>query len=377
MKQARNSIHNTQGVTMKKSILIMSLAVALVLAFAATASATSAKTWNYNQDYYSWGSYSGAGITVPTNGLTLGAGGSTVSGNTNPTAPGGVHSHYQTTTAKCGICHSVHRAKAGGVKLLNTDTATCAGCHILGTSTVTNAVVAWGTAAAPRRGPHSSAGTSGSCSDRACHSASPHGVGGSQYGLFSAKLLNGGVDAAVAVAAGAPAQSGVTAALLTGAGANTNFTGAADAIRVGYTCNQADCHVQTMLSVVQAGWSESREINYGEDLITPGGAANNYKLKTGHISVQGIGTTAFAAAASCASCHDQVAAGTRSGYAFPHAQSVAGAASTTQNFLWYNMGNGAGNATTPIVNANQKSFDGACLKCHTNGALSSGVGITY
>lgn len=360
---------------MKKSTLIVVLAVALVFAFAATATATSAKTWNYNMDYYSWGSYSGGGITAPTNGLTLGAGGDSVTPNSNP-ANSGVHANYQTTTAKCGICHSVHRAKADGVKLLNTDTATCAGCHISGTSTVTNVVIAWGTVAAPLAGPHGS--TSGSCNSRACHQSSPHGANGSTYPLFRAKLLNNtqyaggaqGVDAAVAAAASNFASSGVTPALLAGpAGSSTDFTGAASAVRIGYTCNQAECHVQTMLAVVQAGWSEEREILYGN--TTP------LRFKTGHISVQAAGATAFAAAASCASCHDQVDSTTRSGYTFPHAQRPTGAGAGGQTFLWYNIGNGAGNATSGMTDANMKSWDGACLKCHRNGALSSGVGITY
>ncbi len=150
-----------------------------------------AKTWNYQADYYSWGSYPGSGVPG-VGSVTLGNGGTSVLAdqNTNQTAGGGVHSNYQTTTAKCGICHSVHRAKAGGVKLLNTATATCAGCHISGTSTVTNVVIAWGTVAAPLAGPHGS--TSGACNGRACHATSPHGADGSSYGLFNAKLLNEG-----------------------------------------------------------------------------------------------------------------------------------------------------------------------------------------
>jgi hypothetical protein len=178
-----------------------------------------------------------------------------------------------------------------------------------GTSPVTEAVIAWGTAAKPLGGPHGSNGTSysGNCSERACHAKSPHGVGGSQYGLFNAKLLNAGVDSAVAAAAANPASSGVTAALLTGAGQNMNFTGAADAVRVGYTCNQADCHVQTALAIVQAGWGEYRYNNYPLD-------ASGKKMKTGHLSVSAIGNTAYTAASSCAGCHDQVDSATRSGY---------------------------------------------------------------
>ncbi|PKQ36694.1 MAG: hypothetical protein CVT59_11605, partial [Actinobacteria bacterium HGW-Actinobacteria-1] len=136
---------------MKKTLIVLALAVALTLAFSATAFATSAKTWNYQEDYYSWGSVSGNGIGQV--GLELGSGGSTTTvglANVNPANPG-VHANYLANTAKCGICHSVHRANASGVKLLNTDTATCAGCHKAGTSTVTQVLVSWQTG-----GPHSS-----------------------------------------------------------------------------------------------------------------------------------------------------------------------------------------------------------------------------
>ncbi|MBF4510335.1 MAG: hypothetical protein ISP10_07685, partial [Aeromicrobium sp.] len=97
---------------MKKTLIVVALAVALVLAFAATAYATSAKTWNYSTDYYTWGSMPGSGNT----GTML------INLGDNPTYPG-AHAGYTANTAKCGLCHSVHRAKVGGVKLLNTDTA--------------------------------------------------------------------------------------------------------------------------------------------------------------------------------------------------------------------------------------------------------------
>ena len=230
--------------------------------------------------------------------------------NANPTAGGGVHSNYQTTTAKCGICHSVHRAKSGGVKLLNTDTATCAGCHISGTSTVTNVVIAWGTVAAPLAGPHSSA--SGSCTSRACHATSPHGAGGSQYGLFNAKLLNEAVDTAVAAAAADPANSGVTAALLTGAGANTDFTGAADAVRVGYTCARLTATSRPCCRLSRpVGLRIARSPTAMRSTSAPRPVTFRSPVRA---------RSAFTAATSCAGCHDQTDATTRSGYTFPHAQ---------------------------------------------------------
>lgn len=375
---------------MKKSFLVIALAVALVLAFAATASATAAKTWNWQEDYYSWGSgigQGGPGASTPTEtaGTTttaLGFGGSSTfvnpQVNSNAANPG-VHANYQTTTAKCGICHSVHKAKGDGVKLLNTNTATCAGCHIAGTATVTDVVIAWGTAAAPLAGPHNSStsASTGGCAYRACHSTSPHGAGGSDYALFRSKLLTAAVDVVVASAAADPVNSGVTAALLAGTG------GTADermSVRVGYTCNSIGCHEQSMLPVIKEGWSESRVVNYsGNDAVDflPG----NMKMKTGHgTGTLAAGTFAAAPVASCNSCHDQEDSATRSGYTFPHAQRAtgtgAGVAGNAQNFLWYNIAGFVGDTKVPMINQNQKSFDGACLKCH-RGSASSGVGFDF
>lgn len=350
---------------MKKSMLVVALAVVLALTFAATAFATSAKTWNYQSDYYNWGSFAGSGVS----GVTLGNGGA-ASGvlNTNPANPG-VHANYQTTTAKCAICHSVHRAKAGGVRLLNSATATCGGCHISGASTVTNVVVAWGTTAAPLAGPHGSStgGDTGSCTNRACHATSPHGVGGSTYALFRSKLLTAAVDAAVANAAADPTNSGVTAAVLAGTDASAANM---DAVRVGYTCNSAGCHEQTMLSVIKKGWAENRETTY------PLGGSKI--MKTGHMTGEAANSAAldaYAPVSSCTSCHDQKDVTTRTGFTFPHAQRATGAGAGNQTYLWYNIAGNTTDVLTPMTDSNMKSFDGACLKCHRT--TTQGIGVTH
>jgi predicted CXXCH cytochrome family protein len=351
---------------MKKTILVAALAFALVLTFAATALAAStvgtSQFWNADNDYYSW-TLGGPSNTNVTNAGTLGTGGTGTPLNDNATVGGGVHANYTATTAKCGICHSVHRAKAGGVHLLNTDTATCAGCHIAGTSTVTNVVVAWGTPAAQLAGPHGATSDPTGC--YWCHANSPHGVNGSQYGVFNAKMLKSAVDNAVAAAAADPGNSGVTGTLLIGAGQSTNFTGASDAVRVGYTCNTTGCHMNSMLPVINAGWSESRNTTVGT------------VAKTGHLSVSAVGTTAFTAASSCTGCHDQVDVATRTGFTFPHAQKETGSGSANRLYLWYNIAANNTATKTGMTDQNMKSFDGACLKCHRNGLASEGVGITY
>lgn len=363
---------------MKKTVFVVALAVALTLAFSATAFATSAKTWNYQEDYYSWGSSAGSGLnTTTTIGAaqsTLGSGGSTSTvgfANTNPANPG-VHANYQTTTAKCAICHSVHRAKADGVKLLNTATATCAGCHIAGTSTVTNVVIAWGTTAAPLAGPHSS--TSGSCTSRACHATSPHGAGGSTYALFRSKLITAAVDVEVAAAAANPTSSGVSAAILDGTGGTADQR---DSVITGYTCGVYNCHQQTMLPVIQAGWAEERVKIYSSSAAADN-VPSNMVMKTGHMTgtAAADGVRAFAPVAGCTSCHDQADPATRSQYTFPHAQRPTGAGAGTQTYLWMNIGGYVGDTAVPMTNTNMKSFDGACLKCHRDATNTQGIGLT-
>jgi len=147
-----------------------------------------------------------------------------------------VHANYLATTAKCGICHSVHRANALGTKLLPTANATCSGCHV-GSTAITAKIITWqdvnldwvpvydadgvlveDPAAGGGGGPHNDPvwdtvlpdliETEGGpvyeypapsydlepfsrygCATRRCHATNPHGAGGSQYKIFAAKLL--------------------------------------------------------------------------------------------------------------------------------------------------------------------------------------------
>lgn len=340
---------------MKKSLLVVALVAVLVFAFATAAFATSAKTWNYNTDYYTWGSTSGEGAIAT--GTVLSSIGD------NPSNPG-VHAGYTANTAKCGICHSVHRAKGDGVKLLNTAVASCAGCHRAGMS-VTNVVVSWQIG-----GPHTSgsegtqAAKDAACNVRGCHSNNPHGGGASQYVALRSKLITAAADAGIAVAKDV-AGSGVTTALLATSSDMSNVS----STRTGYTCNISGCHDQTMLSVINKGWSEDRKVVYS---ATPGTAK-----KTGHMTA-GAGTNAFsfAAVSDCESCHDQTDAGTRTGFTFPHSQTAYGASNTSvRSYLWMTVSDEFGNPRGAMTGTNSKPLDGACLKCHRDGA--AGIGITH
>ena len=195
-----------------------------------------------NVDYYAWTTASGPMNRGPALS-TIGA---------NPANPG-AHAGYLATTAKCGMCHSVHRAAAAGRKLLPTADATCAGCHTGGTAITAKIVtwtpydVAWVPAVAPADplfpvggpawtaasgtarvaaitnktaaggaanggGPHNDSaldliadgtwngtgltpppsyaiGARYGCFTRRCHASNPHGADSSQYTIFAAKLL--------------------------------------------------------------------------------------------------------------------------------------------------------------------------------------------
>lgn len=321
------------------------------------------KTWSY-PDYYAW--------DTRRNPLLMEIG-------ENPYNPG-VHGNYLASTAKCGICHSVHRARADGVKLLNTADATCAGCHSAGVSTITAVVVSW-----QEGGPHGS-GDSASCLSRSCHLGNPHGAGGSQYKIVAAKLLSPEVDAALATAVSNESSSGIglanlNAEVLTADGGWDEAT--RSAVRTGYTCNQAGCHVQTMLTVLEKGWAEQRLAASG-DPEEPG--AGPFVSKTGHLS-RGTpdGTSSFTPVTGCVSCHDQtdsatagVSYSTVSGYTFPHSQTPTGVGNTGSDRAWLWMtiaGNAGGDDADFMRSPIDKAKDGACLKCHRDVGNRAGIGL--
>jgi hypothetical protein len=200
---------------MKKTVLVVVLVLALTFAFATSASATTGKFFANSTSYYQWNK---PAVIPPGTGSPAGL----FNVGDNPTNPG-AHANYLATTAKCGMCHSVHRAAADGVKLLPTADATCAGCHT-GSTTVTAKIITWapvntswvpdgsngpagggggphndsaadlvadgywdGTGATPQ--PSYTPGQRYGCFTRRCHATNPHGAGGSKYAIFAAKLL--------------------------------------------------------------------------------------------------------------------------------------------------------------------------------------------
>jgi len=205
---------------MKKSIiLVVLLALVLTFVFAASAFATTGKFYKGGVDYYRWL----GPTTSPSPGTAWVVGTTGISQVGSNTVLPGVHANYVATTAKCGICHSVHRAAGNGSKLLPTADATCAGCHT-GSTTVTAKIITvtgintgWmvdGSAGPPGGGggPHNDGpdtlyddgiwngvGTPPppsfdlnaryGCFTRRCHATNPHGANSSKYTIFAAKLL--------------------------------------------------------------------------------------------------------------------------------------------------------------------------------------------
>jgi len=388
MNQANIVTKSTKGGhSVKKSVFVVAMAVALVFLFAASAYAsflapTRARTWNWMADYYTWGSPDGGGL--PGVSTATGYDGGLLSTvGANPSNPG-VHANYLANTAKCGVCHSVHRARGDGIMLLNTNNATCAGCHIIG-STVTNLVVNWGT------GPHGG-GNPLTCQARACHVDNPHGAGGSQWAIVAAKLLNAATDALLVTPTANAVASGISATELDVLAGAVWPESTRSLVRTGYNCNI--CHSSTTLAVLNRGWSELRHANIAA-------TASPLVPKQGHIGVAdtSVGVelwrsgsvttthtetiqTAFAPVSDCESCHDQRDSRASSGFTFPHGQLVSAPSTSnmpvgTRAFLWMGYSGGAGQTLTPITLADERAYDGNCLKCHRSTVGDAGVGLTY
>ena len=208
---------------MKKTIFVVVLALALTFAFAAGAFARQASSLRA-----AWTTTRGSiRLVARTPGTAWVASGTSNIGS-NTVSPG-AHANYLATTAKCGICHSVHRAAGDGTKLLPTANATCSGCHV-GSTAVTAKIITWAdvdltwvpsydesgnvtneAAAGGGGGPHNDpvwdtaleAGATEypmpsyelepfsryGCQTRRCHATNPHGANSSKYKIFAAKLL--------------------------------------------------------------------------------------------------------------------------------------------------------------------------------------------
>ncbi len=179
---------------MKKIVLTCAFALVLVFAFAALAGAKYA-------GYFLDGSSPSAGVSSKTPGYLSWGGAQSImtANNVDASLQGSAHGGYVTTTTKCAVCHSSHRATstvaAGAVKnnfLTNGDDA-CVQCHTAWGSSKASLLVEWTNPEDGAAGPHTHVG---SCS--ACHSGGIHGGGSSQYWGMNAFMLGDASDEMIA-----------------------------------------------------------------------------------------------------------------------------------------------------------------------------------
>jgi len=369
MKEMNSAITN-QGVSnMKKSLIVIAMAVALVFAFAATAMAVGPfyDAAAYNPAYPGYLSWSWA--------------------TANAGEVGSPHGNYSTTTNKCQVCHAVHRANATGIALTavpitnwahnDKRTRTCSWCHGQTTFSVKSVAVAADGSISPH----------GNCSR--CHIVSPHGAGSSVYPVLKEHLINTSADARIGfdVSTG---NNGMDAAGMMDSGSAAGIT-----LGTGYLCN--GCH-----SSGGAGINTVYAVN--EPAAVPASTGSMLNNTTGHrvtavatedwnaageIGAYYTGRVAFNDANSCQACHDAKRANGQA--AFPHgyvdaAGAYAPKSQAGASLIWLTVASDADavrtllptpGTTSGTPDVSLLSSDGACIKCHVSGDGHEGVGLTY
>ncbi len=239
---------NKWGVSMNKKFVVVALAMIMVLAFAGTAFAAGSSPANRSSSFLAKGeSYVSWDKAQTQMALAGESAVNTVS----------VHGNYTTTTVKCQVCHSAHKAAAAGDTLLQSTAAkACVPCHLGATA-----------ASALKVSEGNRHGSDTGCTSGYCHAVAPHGAGDiSEYATLKTAMLTVNADSMLkaAIKSGvdnAPAEGfiyeldgsavlatmtvsnpGVTTALL-------NDVSTADsiaygrAIGTGYVCSNGGCHM--------------------------------------------------------------------------------------------------------------------------------------
>lgn len=239
---------------MKKIMITVVLAMMLVLALSGTAFAKGMSPANRSSAFLPAGNV--GYVAWPDAQAQM-----TVSGVSAANASS-VHGNYTTTTVKCQVCHSAHKAAAAGDTLLQSTAAqACVPCHLGATATSGKKV-----SAGNRHG-----GTT-QCTNGYCHAIAPHGAGDiSKYATLKSAMLTNHADSLLDAAilsgttglaqkgniyatgsdASLPASviatitvfnPGVTAAILndTTDAASISF---GRAVGTGYVCSNGGCHM--------------------------------------------------------------------------------------------------------------------------------------
>lgn len=260
-------------------------------------------------------------------------------GGPNAGSLGTPHKDYQLTTEKCAVCHAVHRATTTGQILLSDTVANaCTFCHVTvggaGNVIVYNGVA--GNFTADTNNNHSNACTG-------CHAV--HGAGTVNSGIASldAKILR-------------ETPLGISPQ----AGTGWNYATAVRQEAVSRFCSA--CHPYFVGNYEATHSGSFGAGTFDGHIMTA--TINNYSNPN---KTTGETNVAFASSAYCRSCHD---AGN-----FDQGTGV-----WADNFPHFTGGvrfmkAGTSSAAAP-VDATSAAQDGACLKCHRNGA-GSGVGLTF
>ncbi|MCL2332644.1 MAG: leucine-rich repeat protein [Actinomycetia bacterium] len=241
----------------------------------------------------------------------------------------GPHGGYVTSTVKCVVCHSVHRAKgfgkdANGVlinKYLTLGDDSCVMCHTTWGGGSASSLIEWGDPSTGAAGPHTVAsdGTPATCTT-SCHTGGVHGSGTSEFHAMNAWMLGSDKDAAIVQAfsngnvnpktitynvpnGGLGAdwfQNGTTPAPADGTlpvgVVNAAQFAAAKSTATGYTCAKSGCHNSGQFVVNAWGYSDANQLD-------PDGNTTSF---TGHSSGM-VGHTDLSDSGllspSCAPCH--------------------------------------------------------------------------
>ena len=372
----------SKGVNMKKTLLVLALALVLVFAFTTLAGA---KYAGYFRDgsalnvagtpskapgYLSWGSVTARAIIV--NGVVVnlnansGAVGQMAQNSVSTTLRNNPHGGYTTGTTKCAVCHSVHRAYAGdgaGDGVLHgqyrlAQRNACEQCHTTyGTGGATK-LIEW---AATGAGPHGSSNCTGYC-----HLGGIHGLGTSRYWGMNAYLLGNGVNTRVLtlsddmitdeVANGPNVPFTATNMNWFLSGTDTSIDSGAKpdaatmtqfafgkATATGYTCARGGCHTNSVFAVNRWGVSLARDVRNPNGMATghrsspapglhvgsrcfpchPGNSIVGYTTATDPVNDGAASTAAntlvdMGRSYGCDQCHDMVGVATGT-TAWPHA----------------------------------------------------------
>ena len=396
MKEKYKINSSIQGASMKRTSLVLVLAIVLVFAFSGVAMAK-----NNVMNYPGSVATSGDGLVVYNSWSSGTATNNFQTLNVGSTSP---HGGYATTTVKCAVCHAVHAAAPAGDTLLKMKAnLACYACHVTAQLGGTNMVYGGDAAIAANASPGQDGHTTGTnCAT--CH-ASVHGAGA----IADIPSITGVILAATSSSSRNMNPGYVASTIITGtpipgmtpAQASTYLKTTNDAVAreyaIGLFCQ--GCHSGTYQNgtgstqgAQSSGVLASTQYK-GHRVSATTLAGATWDKAAAETSSTFAGKIAWAPASNCKSCHDasQFANGT-GGTGFPHytegaarflnTAAYAGAAAAPSGVSVSSNASYAGTETAlPGTKEPVGAFslrDGVCLKCHRGGTLgASGVGFDY